>query len=127
MDPPQSAVAPKVGCEKDITGTAKIPSGEHLWVLAHRIDYEGVWVAQTEGKIDPKTTKWKAHVQFGEKRDIGRDFEIAVITVNETDHISLENYRREAMKSGDWKPIDMPPTTSAPVIRKVTKVSHACN
>lgn len=117
----------RVSCQMDVTGTATIPDGNHLWVLTHRIDFDDVWVPQSEARIDPKTHQYKARVQFGERRDIGQDFEIALITVNEAEHIGLRNYRRDAMKNGDWKPVDMPPTTSPPQVRKVTKVSHNCD
>jgi hypothetical protein len=108
----------------NVKGTASIPSGDHLWVLAHRIDFEGVWVPQGEGKIDPRSHEWQVSVTFGETQDIGWDFEIAVVTVKEDQHILLQNYRRKAMMEGTWRPIEMPPTTSAPQIRKVKKISH---
>ncbi len=127
QDPADSTPSPRVSCQIDVFGTATIPDGNHLWVLAHRVDFDDVWVPQSEARIDPKTHQYKARVQLGERRDIGQDFEVALITVNETEHIGLRNYRREAMKSGDWKPVDMPPTTSPPLVRKVTKVSHNCD
>jgi hypothetical protein len=114
----------QVGKGMNVRGRASLPSGYHLWVLAHRADFEGVWWPQAEGKIDPKTGEWKVYVTFGERQDIGWDFEIAAIVVAEEGHILLQNYRKEAMKTGDWKPIEVPPNASAPQIRKVKKVNH---
>lgn len=107
-----------------VKGTASIPGGYHLWVLARRSDFEGVWWPQGEGKIDPTTQEWKVSVTFGESQDIGWDFDIAVIVVREDAHIVLQNYRIEAMKADKWKPIEVPSSTSPPQIRKVKKVSH---
>ncbi len=127
QEPPASSPASSVSCQADVTGSAIIGPANHLWVLVHRIDYDNVWVPQSEARIDPVTHNFKARVQFGERRDVGQDFEIALVTVSSTGHIALQNYRREAMISGNWKPIDMPQTTSPPIVRRVVKTGHDCN
>lgn len=112
----------KVGGEIDVSGSAIIPSGNHLWVLAHRKKgFEKVWWPQAEGEIDVRTHKWQVHVTIGQERDIGYEFEIAAITVNEQEHLKLKAHWDNAMETGKWRPIPMPPTTSAPVIRSVMK------
>lgn len=121
-DPSRDGIEVKKGMT--VKGTASLPSGYHLWVLARRSDFEGVWWPQGEGKIDPQTHEWMVSVTFGGPQDIGWDFEIAVIFVKEEDHIVLQNYRKEAMKTGDWKPIEAPSSAYPPQIRKVKKVSH---
>src|SRR5689334_10359568 len=55
----------KVGKETIVGGTASIPSGNHLWVLAHRIDFKGFWWPQREADIDPKNHEWQVNVTFG--------------------------------------------------------------
>ncbi|WP_020586083.1 hypothetical protein [Desulfobacter curvatus] len=114
----------EVGKNMNIEGTASIASGNFLWVLVHRNDFEGVWWPQNSGKIDPKTKEWKVSVTFGQPEDISWDFEIAVVVVKENANIELTNYRKKAMTSGDWRPIEMPPTVCAPKIIKVKKVKH---
>jgi len=108
-----------------VTGKAKIPSGNHLWVLAHRTKgFKTVWWPQGEGEIDPTTHTWEVTVNLGGPQDIGYEFEFAVIVVNEQEHYRLQAYWNNAMATGDWRPIPMPPTTSAPVVRTVKKVEH---
>lgn len=67
----------EVGRSKTVKGEADIPSGHHLWVLAHREDFKRVWWPQGEGVIDPETHHWKVQVTFGEDRDVGWNFDIA--------------------------------------------------
>jgi len=113
----------QVGKDMDVMGTADIPSGSYLWVLVHRVKgFKNVWWPQNEAEIDPITKKWEVFVVFGGPQDIGYEFEIAVIVVNEKEHSNLQNYRNKAMSIGYWPPISMPLTTSAPVIRRVKKV-----
>lgn len=122
-DPARDGIEVKTGMT--VKGTAAIPAGYHVWVLARRADFEGVWWPQGEGKIDPPTREWKVAVTFGGVQDIGWDFDVSVIVVKEDDHIVLQNYRKEAMKSGNWKPIEAPSSATPPQIRKVKKVGHS--
>jgi hypothetical protein len=107
-----------------VTGTASIPSGSHLWALTRREDFEGVWYPQNEGKVDPVSKTWKVSVTFGIQDDIGWDFDIAVIVVANSQHTILRNYRTKAMKTGDWRPIEMPEVLTAPMLLRVKKVGH---
>jgi hypothetical protein len=107
-----------------VKGSAFIPSGTHVWVLARRVDFEGFWWPQGEGKVDPKTGEWKVSVTFGEQQDVGWDFDIATVVVAEQSHLIFKNYRTNAMRSGDWKPIELPKVEVPPVLRKVKKVGH---
>jgi hypothetical protein len=115
----------KVGKELDVKGTADVASGDHLWVLVHRIKgFKNLWWPQGEGEIDPVTREWEVHVTFGGPQDIGQDFEIAAVTVDKEAHLKLQKYLEDAMTSGQWLPIKMPPLTSAPQYRRVTKENH---
>ena len=113
-----------VGRETTVKGTASIPIGNHLWVLARRVDFEPLWWPQREAKIDPKTHKWNATANFGEPQDIKRDFHLGVITVNADGHKELMDYWIKAMSTENWRPIQIPETTSPPRIIKVKKVRH---
>lgn len=114
----------KVGRETTVKGTALLPSGHYLWVLARRSDFKPLWWPQREAEVDPKTHKWSATAVFGGPQDIGWDFDIGVITVNAEGHALLRDYWIKAMRTGDWRPIEIPPTSSAPQTLKVKKVSH---
>jgi hypothetical protein len=107
-----------------IRGIASIPSGTHLWVLSRREDFEGVWWPQGEGRADPTSGEWKVSVTFGVQDDIGWNFDIAVIVVPEQNHIILRDYRTNAMKTNDWRPIELPQVVAPPVLLKVKKVGH---
>ena len=121
-DPPRNGI--EVRRSYNVMGTASIPSGSHLWVLTRRKDFEGVWWPQNEGKVDPVNKEWKVAVTFGITDDIGWDFDIAVIVVANSQHEILRDYRIKAMKTGDWRPIEMPSVLSAPLLLSVKKVGH---
>jgi len=114
----------KVGRETIVKGTAHLPSGHYLWVLARRNDFKPLWWPQREAEVDPKTHKWGATAVFGGSQDIGWDFDIGVIAVNTEGHALLRDYWIKAMRTGDWRPIEIPPTPSPPQTLKVKKVSH---
>ena len=115
----------EVAREMDVKGTTIIPSGNYLWVLIHRTKgFRRVWWPQGEAEIDLQTNTWELTVTFGQSRDIGYELKIAAITVNKQEHKRLQDYYDNAMITGDWRPIKMPPTTSAPQIRTVKKVAQ---
>jgi hypothetical protein len=114
----------KVDKETPVEGTARLPSGYHLWVLARRSDHKPLWFPQQEAEVDPKTHKWSATAVFGEPQDIGFDYDIGVIAVDSKAHAALTDYKTKAAKTGDWKAIDIPPGSSPPQIVTVKKVSH---
>lgn len=115
----------QVGLDMKVSGQASnLPNGEYVWVLAHRADFGKMWWPQRQTVPDSKTGQWIAQVVFGGPQDVGYEFEIAVITVNETEHLKLQAYWEEAMLTTKWPPIRMPSTASPPVIRKVMKASH---
>ena len=113
----------KVGREMIVKGTARLPRGHSLWVLARRNDFKPLWWPQREAEVDPKTHKWSATAVFGGPQDVGWDFDIGVIAVNEEGHALLKDYWIKAMRTGDWRPIEIPLTSSSQTLR-VKKVSH---
>ena len=113
-----------VGKSMVVTGTASIPTGYHLWVLVRRADFEGVWWPQGEAKIDQTTKEWRVGVTFGIEDDVSWDFQVAVAAFNAEGHIVLDEYRKRALKTGEWKPIEIPETSAPPQIVKVKKINH---
>jgi hypothetical protein len=108
----------------DIKGKAQIESGTYLWALVHRIKgFKKMWWPQGECEIDPKSKEWEITVHFGNANDIGFEFEIAIININQKEHKNLEAYWSKAMQTGNWYPIKMPPAIIAPQYIKVIKSS----
>jgi hypothetical protein len=113
----------EVGKEVVVRGTASsMPSGQHLWVLARRIDYAPLWWPQREALVDPLTHKWEATAVFGIPQDVGWEFEIGVITVTDEGHKKILGAWQEMMRTGGWRPIEIPPVTSPPRLVRVSKV-----
>jgi hypothetical protein len=116
----------QVGRSVTVKGTATIPAGDHLWVFARRENFQDqdVWWPQAEGRIDPGTGEWKVSTSIGEPHDIGWTFDIAVAVFKEDENLALKNQVREAMKTGNWLPIEMPASVCPPQFLKVKKNSH---
>ena len=116
----------EVGKGTKVIGTAAVPPGEHLWLLVHNSNKTplGYSYPQGEVEIDDETQVFAKYIQCGEASDIGDNFKILVITVNEQENARLHEALKKMADSGIWKYIKIPRTTSVPVSRKVTKVSH---
>ncbi len=116
----------EVGMYMQVKGTAILPKNHFLWILAHRIDdQENSWWPQGEVEVNPQNATWTQKVKFGEERDIGYQFKIAVIILAQDEHDKLSRYWFMVQKTGKSNPIMMPPTTALPTYRIVKKVRHA--
>lgn len=109
----------------NVEGVSNLPEGYHLWVFVRRVDFEPFWWPQNEGKVDAESGKWKVQVSVGASQDIGWEFEIAVAVFEGNAHVKLREYRRDAMVTGDWRPIEMPETDMPPQILRVVKVGNS--
>lgn len=114
----------RVGQKVKVRGTAYIPGGYHLWIVARHKDFKPLWWPQREAEVDPTTGKWDSLAFLGSPQDIGSDFDIGVIVINEEAHAQLRDYWVKAMQYGKWKPIEIPKTAAAPELIRVTKISH---
>ncbi|MGB0910469.1 MAG: hypothetical protein ACPGYT_08915 [Nitrospirales bacterium] len=115
----------EVGIRTEVKGKATVPSDYFLWILVHRIEeQEKSWWPQGQVEIDPQTFTWSKKVKFGEERDIGYQFEIAVITVSKEEHEKLSRYWFMVKNTGRSSPIKMPMTAIPPTYKIVKKVSH---
>jgi TonB family protein len=112
--------------ETSVKGTAHLSSGNHLWVLVRRVKGfpRDVWWPQEEVKPDPQTGQWVSRILIGMDSDIGKDFVIAIITVDEEHHLLLQQSRQAAIQKNDWAAVKMPRTTSPPVYRKITRAGN---
>ncbi len=107
-----------------VSGTAELPAGYHLWVFARRVNFEGRWWPQNEGRINPRTGAWRVYANLGEEQDIGWEFDLAIAAFDEDGHIRLRNYLQQAMERDVWRPIRMPAAAAPPKTFQVVKVSH---
>ena len=105
-----------------IRGTAFIPASDYLWVLLHRKDLTGQWWPQDGGIV--KDNQFNIRVCFGQPQDLGMEFEIAVITVGQAEHLVLQNYVKTARQTGNWYFISIPPVTSPATFRTIKKTGH---
>ncbi len=71
----------------DVSGTAAVPRGGHLWVLARRRGLAGWW-PQGGGPANVADGEWTVYTTFGTPNDSGV-FEIAVVIVDDQAHAIL--------------------------------------
>jgi hypothetical protein len=114
----------RAGQKVSVKGIAYMPGGLHLWVIARHKDFKPLWWPQREAEVDPTTGEWDSLAFLGGPQDIGSEFDIGAIVVNEESHAKLRDYWLKAMRNGDWQPIEIPETIIAPELIRVTKRSH---
>ena len=124
VDEPRSGTA--VGRGVYVEGTASLPPGRHLWVLARHESFRArqVWYPQGEGIVDPATGRWKVFATVGEIRDIPSEFDVVVAVFDQKEHLALSSRLDHDVETGDYRPLHMPATLCAPVQRMVRKTSH---
>jgi hypothetical protein len=88
-----------VGPAGYVEGSAQLPSGCHLWILAHRKDLDEWW-PQAGGDTAVCEGRWRVFVRYGEPRDVGHEFEIGALIVGEPTH--------NLWKEG-YPPVRLPP------------------
>jgi len=95
-----------VGHDGNVTGTAKIPPGDFLWVFAH---HKGIysWWPQGGGpaSISP-TGSWTVLVNYGNDRDSGY-FDIVAIVVTDSTSRKLLDWFKTA-EERHYPPIPLP-------------------
>ena len=124
VDEPRSGMS--VGRGVYVLGTASLPPGRHLWVLARHESFRTrqVWFPQGEGTVDPGTGRWKVFASIGESRDVPSEFDVAVAVFDQREHLALSSHLDHDMETGEYRPQRMPPTVCAPVQLMVRKTSH---
>ena len=84
----------KVQSDALVKGTAQIPVGSFLWVLARKEGLTGWW-PQGGGPAEIEDTKWKVLVKFGPANEYGT-FEIAAVVVDAQRNGDLKKWVEEA-------------------------------
>lgn len=108
-----------VGASGDVSGVATIPASDYLWVLAHRKGLVNWW-PQGDGPASIDNGAWQVAVTYGVDRDVGRDFEIAVITVGADANARLKEWVDRAARTGNYTPTGFPTTVAGCQIARVT-------
>jgi len=105
-----------------LSGTAFLPSGYHLWVLVSYGSNRALWWPISEARIDQRNHRWGLSVPIGGPNESGL-FYIAVGPVNEREHRRLMYYMRQSGGKSDYgpRPIRTPTFSAAPVYRAVIK------
>jgi hypothetical protein len=114
----------QVGPEVVLEGTGTPPPGLYLWAIARESSFQPMWWPQREATIDYKAKQWSAKVVLGGDRDKGKTFDIGVVAVDSKGHSVLMDYWRNSMKSGDWRPIDLPAASIGPITVSVIRASN---
>jgi hypothetical protein len=108
-----------------VEGTATLPPNYHLWVFARHESFRpSGWWPQNESRVDPDTGKWKVYATIGGPQDIGDDFDVAVAAFASKPHLELQSYLKDARKTGQYPPIEMPAAACPPSVLIVKKTSH---
>lgn len=97
----------EVGATVKVEGNSKVFEGKFLWVFAHR---EGltVWWPQG-GTIKVKEDgSWRQGIFLGGSQDIGFDFEIRAIWVDDNTNRNLSDYLAKGEKTGHFPGIPLP-------------------
>jgi len=114
------------GCRVIVEGHASLEPGEHAWVVAAREDYANlglVWL-QGEASVDPSTQAFSLPVTLGTEEDVGSNFRLSVVIVDEATHSRLRARLVEMMTTNRHLPVAFPTTIGPPQHRVVKKVSN---
>lgn len=117
----------QVGRSGKVRGTAGIPSGTHLWVLAHMKDLVLEWWPQGgRPAVIENGGEWVIIAGYGVADDVGELFEIAAVVVDANTNRRLLDWVKTGNETGQYPPIPLPTPVDAcvPVKVVVEKVSH---
>ncbi|HLP62788.1 MAG TPA: hypothetical protein VK186_28375 [Candidatus Deferrimicrobium sp.] len=121
-----SITAPKDGAEcgavVKLAGKSKNFPGKFLWAFTHVKYLKDKWWPQV-GAIDiDEGGSWQGMAYLGSPQDIGFDFEIVVMWVDENVHQMLKEYLNKGDQTGNYPPMSLPDgSPSAKVVIKKIK------
>jgi hypothetical protein len=105
----------KVQSDALVKGTAQIPKGSFLWVLARKEGLTGWW-PQGGGPAEIEDGKWKVLVKFGVPNEYGT-FEIATAVVDAQRNEDLKKWVEEAPPN--YFPTKFPSLVEGCMMKKV--------
>ena len=115
----------RVGKEGRVRGTATIPTGTYLWVLAHMKDLVAEWWPQGGRPAVIKNGEWVIITAYGRADDIKQQFEVAAVVVDANTNTRLLDWFK-TVREKDYPPIEFPDSVEGcvPIKITVTKTSH---
>lgn len=111
-----------------VRGSATLPAGTYLWVLARRHDVDGWW-PQGNGPIPLVNGFWSVQINYGGPEDAGFRFELAAVVVAQTVHESWLKWVETVKCTGLFPPVQLPtaPHVLAECFRTVYKAAAGSN
>jgi hypothetical protein len=117
----------QVGRSGKVRGKARIPSGTHLWVMAHMKDLVLEWWPQGgRPAVVEDGGEWVIIAGYGAPEDVGELFEVSAVVVDANTNRRLLDWVKTAQQTGEYPPIPLPTPVDAcvPVKVVIEKVSH---
>jgi hypothetical protein len=92
----------------------------NVWILVNPQSLPNQWWPQGGKQVSPMKGQWRGEVLIGggPENDIGNEFVIAVVLVNEKDNEMLNNWVIETNESHDYHSVSFP--DSANIADQVT-------
>jgi hypothetical protein len=109
----------KVAESDQVKGTGATPADTYLWVFVHRKGL-ALWWPQGGGPAIITKGAWEATATFGQERDNGRQFEIAVAVVDRSTNEKLLNWVKKAEETGQYPGINFPSTVEGCQLQRLT-------
>jgi hypothetical protein len=113
-----------VGADIMARGMTTVPPDQHVWLLARHTKFAPLWWPQREVVREASTGRWHGNVAFGVARDVGGEFEVGVAIVDAPTHAILSEQWAAAMRSNEWRPVELPDGAVLAAVVKVRKVRH---
>lgn len=102
-------VGEQVGANALVSGRANLPTGTHLWVFVHRRGLR-IWWPQGGGAAEvPPNGEWAVLVNFGQPGDVGAEFEVKALVVNDSASASLDSWVKAGETTGNYPGLSLPP------------------
>jgi hypothetical protein len=108
-----------VSPEGDVEGTATVPAGKFLWVLARRRGLHDWW-PQGGGAAQINQGSWQVPVTYGAPLDAGHDFDIAATVVEPVENTRLDRWVQTANSTGRYPPVVFPTAAVGCPIARLT-------
>lgn len=97
--------------------SGELPEGQYMWIVINPYTSPDQWWPQE--RIDPQE-EWDITVWLGREEDIGMEFGIAVILVNEEDNQDYVDYLKTGEETGSYPGILLP--DSADIVDRITVI-----
>jgi hypothetical protein len=86
-----------------------LPKDRYMWLLINPKACPNQWWPQNNGRITPVKGQWYAMAGIGGgEKDIGKEFAIAVVLVNNKDDQMFVEWLKEGRETGNYSGIELP-------------------